>query len=1015
MTEPTLPPRGAVSATAPTLPPVASGSAPTQPPPSAGSAPTQLPGMSPAGPQSGGAEAQETGPLAPGQSFGRRYHIKRLLGLGGMGAVYQGWDTELSVDVAIKLIRPDIIADPAAAAEIQRRFKRELLLARLVSHRNVVRIHDLGEIDGIKYITMSYVDGTDLASVLARDGALGVQRALLLARRICDGLVAAHAAGVVHRDLKPANVMVGNDDEALITDFGIARLSSDMTLDAEPGTGAAGSGAPGSGEGAAEPARPKRKAALGARYGGMTRLGSMVGTVEYMPPEQARGDPVDQRADVYALGLMLYDMLAGPVRRESSPSALSELDARGRALLPRVRERVPGVPPALDAIIDRCVRPDPAERFQSSAELAAALARLDEDGKPLPVIRTVGLPRVIAAAAVLLVAVGSGWWYLRPKPPPAAHAPVSVVIADLANRTGDANLDRTLEPVFKLALEGANFISAYAHSDVRRSLGLQPPENFDARAAGEIAVKQGLGVVVAGAIERAGARYQLDVTATQAVTGKVIAHARDTAGGREELLAVAGKLAGKLREALGGDSSDATQRFAMETLTATSLEVVHEYAVAMDALASSRFEAARDSFAKAVAADQNFGLAYAGLAIASSNLGSQQDAARYAKEAVRHVDRMTERERFRTRGLYYYVTADYPSCVKEYGALVARYRADAAARNNLALCYTRLRDMPKALAEMREAVAVLPNRALYRVNLALYAAYAGNFTTAETEAARAKAMSPFGFVPLGFAQLGLGRFDDVRATYAEFAQVNALGASHAAAGLGDLAILEGRYAEAVKILEQGAAADTAAGNPDRAAAKLAALAYAELARGRKPAALAAAKRALALASATVKIRFLAARIFALAGDATAARKLADGLGAEFQAEPRAYAKIVEGELALARGDARAAITALGDANTLLDTWIGRFTLGRAYLEAGAFTQADSEFDRCESRSGEALALFLDEEPTFAFYAPLDYYRGRVREGLGTAGFADAYRRYLDRRGPAGEDPLLKEIRRRIGS
>src|SRR5215470_1476997 len=123
------------------------------------------------------------GPLVPGTSFGRRYHIKRLLGLGGMGAVYQAWDTELGIDVAIKLIRPDIIDDPAASAEIQRRFKRELLLARLVSHQNVVRIHDLGEIEGLKYITMSYVDGTDLASLLSREGRVPVRRALRLARR----------------------------------------------------------------------------------------------------------------------------------------------------------------------------------------------------------------------------------------------------------------------------------------------------------------------------------------------------------------------------------------------------------------------------------------------------------------------------------------------------------------------------------------------------------------------------------------------------------------------------------------------------------------------------------------------------------------------------------------------------------------------------------------------------------------------------------------------------------------
>src|SRR5215831_18339167 len=165
------------------------------------------------------------GPLAPGQSFGARYHIIRLLGAGGMGAVYQAWDAELGVSVAIKIIRPEIMADPKTADEVGRRFKRELLLARQVTHKNVVRIHDLGEIDGIKYITMSFVDGIDLATLLKAEGKLAVGAVVRLARAVVSGLVAAHAAGVVHRDLKPANIMIGADGEALIMDFGIARSS----------------------------------------------------------------------------------------------------------------------------------------------------------------------------------------------------------------------------------------------------------------------------------------------------------------------------------------------------------------------------------------------------------------------------------------------------------------------------------------------------------------------------------------------------------------------------------------------------------------------------------------------------------------------------------------------------------------------------------------------------------------------------------------------------------------------
>jgi tetratricopeptide (TPR) repeat protein len=980
-----------VSPSAPTLPPTSPGGATLPPDPGA-----PPPGGVPLG-SAIGSEPIGTGPLAPGQSFGRRYHIKRLLGLGGMGAVYQAWDTELGVDVAIKLIRPEIIADPAAAAEIQRRFKRELLLARLVSHPNVIRIHDLGEIDGIKYITMSYVDGTDFATLLEREGPLPVARALRLARGICNGLVAAHAAGVVHRDLKPANVMVGPGDNALITDFGIARLASDASKEPQ-------SRVPGI----------VTLPGLGARYAGMTRVGSMMGTVEYMSPEQARGEPVDQRTDIYALGLILYDSLAGGARRESAPSVLAELQARSKAPPPRVRDRGLSIPEGLEVLIDKCVQPDAAHRFQTSTELAEALARLDDNGERQPEEQVVGLRRVLSAAAIIVVMIGATWWYFRPKPPAAAHAPVSIVISDFGNTTGDTAFDRALEPLLKLSLENAEFITAYSRSDVRRALGVAPPEHFNTQAASELAVKQGLGVVLTGTIEHNTGEYRLNVTATQVVTGKVIARAHGRAEHKQEVLAAVSALGDDIREALGDDVSDDKQRFSMETLTATSLDVVHDYAVAMDALASSRFEAARDYFRKAVALDQNFGLAYAGLAISSANLGNQGDARLYATEALRHVDRMTERERFRTRGLYYYVTSDYPSCVKEYGSLVARYHADAAAHNNLALCSTRLRDMPKALEEMRQAVAILPNRALYRVNLALYAAYAGDFAAAEAEARRASAMSPFGFVPLAFAQLGLGHFDEARATYDGFAKVDALGASHAASGLGDLAVYAGRFTEAVRLLEQGAAVDVGAKAPDRAAAKLASVAYVELSRGRPAAAGAAARRALSLSEA-MKVRFLAARIYAQIGESKAANTLAEVLAAELQAEPRAYAKIIEGELALAAGDARRAITVLGEANALLDTWIGRFTLGRAYLEAGAYAQADSEFDRCASRRGETLALFLDEEPTFGFYPAIEYYQGRVREGLGTSGFAESYRRYLAIRGPAGEDPLLADVRRRLGA
>ncbi len=249
----------------------------------------------------------------------------------------------------------------------------------------------------------------------------------------------------------------------------------------------------------------------------------------------------------------------------------------------------------------------------------------------------------------------------------------------------------------------------------------------------------------------------------------------------------------------------------------------------------------------------------------------------------------------------------------------------------------------------------------------------------------------FALLALAFAQVGQGQVAEATKTYEGLGKVGPEGASFTASGLADLAIYQGRFSDAERMLAQGAAADLTAETPDKAARKFATLAEVQLLRQQKAAAAAAAEKALSNSQA-VKIRFLAARVFLEAGAAARAKTLAAGLAAELQAEPQAYASIIEGLTALHAGDARQAIKALTAANGLLDTWIGHFYLGRAYLEAGAFPQADSEFDRCIKRRGEALALFLDEEPTYGSFPTVYYYQGRVREGLKSTKFGGIVRR-----------------------
>jgi serine/threonine protein kinase/tetratricopeptide (TPR) repeat protein len=911
-----------------------------------------------------------------------------------MGAVYQAWDAELGVAVAIKVIRPEVMADPAASAEVERRFKRELLLARQVTHENVVRIHDLGEIRGIKYITMSYVDGTDLATMLKREGRLPVAKVLGISRQIVGGLVAAHRAGVVHRDLKPANIMIGTDGEALVMDFGIAYSTQ------RPGaaTSATASGLP---------ARLVR-----AVHGG-TMQGTVVGTIEYMAPEQAKGQTVDQRADIYAFGLIIYDLLVGQHRAEQSESAIAELQARMERRPRPIKSVAPEMPDALDAVVSRCLDPDPAKRYQTTEDLAANLDRLDENGELIPIRRVVGLPLAFAIGSLLVLLSSGIWWYLRPPPPPVTHDPVSVVIADFANDTGDPTFDTTLAHNLRRALEGAGFITAYDRTRIRPTFGVQPPEKLDETAARELAVNQGLSVVLAGSIGRRGNGYELSVTARQALAGKEIAAANGRASSKDQVLDTVTKLATTVRRALGDETSDAGNLLSMKSISTTSLEVASLYAAGIDAQSRSRFEEARQSFLKAVELDPKFGLGYQGLAAMSRNVGRLQDAEKYAREALSHVAAMTDRERVVARGQYYNLVGDYQECVKAYGEVLARYPADTTAHNQRGVCFARLRNMRDAMKEMQEAVRILPKRVVLRSNLALFAAYAGEFETAEQEVRALEEPDDQAIAALALSQLGRGLLPDAAETYKRLGTMGDWGASYAVSGLADMALYGGRFADAVRILERAVAADLASKHADAAAMKLALLAYVHVTRGQKGPAVAAAKKALANSSA-VPIQFLAARVLVEAGAIAEARKLAAPLAAEVVAERQAFGKILQGEIALKSGDAREAIKILTDANSIIDTWLGHFDLGRAYLELGAFPQADGEFDICIKRRGEVLSL-LDEEPTYGYFPSVYYYQGRAREGMKAAGFADSYREYLKIRGASTEDPLLPEVRRRAGS
>jgi tetratricopeptide (TPR) repeat protein len=898
-----------------------------------------------------------------------------------MGAVYKAEDLRLNRLVAVKVIRRELAADLQA----MQRFKQELILAREVTHRNVVRLYDLGQADGIDFITMEFIDGEDLGTILKRQGKLAPTEAADIISQICSGLQAAHAQGIIHRDLKPGNIMRDRTGRIVVMDFGLARTLGSQSMTQS-----------------------------------MTQSGALVGTMEYMSPEQAKGEHVDARSDLFTVGLIFYELLTG-VRPYQSDSAVASLLKRTRERPQPPSSRDASIPTAISSICTKCLEVSPTDRYQSATDMLADL----DAWKTGPAERGLARRRMAwlataIASVVVAVAVMTGVFFLRLRPTVSvAHAPVSVLVADFTNNTGEAVFDDTLEPMFNVALEGASFLNAFSRGQARKlALKLpKPTDKLDAEAARLVAVSEGINVVVTGSLTRGDDGYRIAVQVLDARTGNSIANPETTVKTKDAVLPAIPRLVAPIRKVLGDSTPESAQLNAVSgAFTAASLEAVHMDAIGVEQQFAGKFEEALQSFSKAAELDPKFARAYSGMAAMAQNLGRPKDAEKYIKLAMEHVDRMTERERYRNRGLYYLSTGNWQKCVEEYSQLVSRYPVDRVGQNNLASCFTQLRNGPKAVEAARRAVEIVPKGVGQRLNLSFISSFSGDFAGGEREARAALQLNPSsaqGYLVLAEAQLGQGQLRQAMESYHALEKVSVLGASMAAAGLADLAVYEGRFGDAVRTYEQGAAADLAGKMPENAAAKFAALAHTQLLRGQNHAALAAAQKALAN-SQSAQLRFLAAQTFLEAGEVAKAQKLAAGLGSELTAEPQSYGKIIEGMSALKRADARQAIKALTEANNLLDTWIGRFELGRAYLQAGAFAEADAEFDRCINRRGEALELFMDNVPTYGYYPLVYYYQGRVREGLKSEGFAEFYRTYLSIRGQAGEDSLIPQIRKRLG-
>jgi len=609
--------------------------------------------------------------LQPGMLLAQRYEIVQILGQGGMGAVYKATDRELNRTVALKVIRPDLARDKA----IVDRFKQELLLAHQVTHRNVIRIYDLSEADGMKFITMEYVEGENLLTLIHQKKKFSPEEAVEIMQQVCRALEAAHSVDVIHRDLKPQNIMRDKTGRILVMDFGLAR-----TLEGD----------------------------------GMTQSGALVGTMEYMSPEQALGKPLDQRSDIFALGLIFYEMLTGqmPYRADST---LASLIKRTQERVSPVSDHDNTIPRSVSNIVTKCLERDLDLRYKTAAELLADLetwqgkragATLSFEPKVGPWGRTIPWPTITAGVIVVALAIGGYRWrdkLFQPSLGQTSAAPaVSLAILPFRNASGDQSLD-WLGPSLADMLSTDVGQSAHLRTvspdrlhQVLQDLHIAPNTSFDPTMLRRIAEFSSADVVVFGQYARFGDQVRIDATLQDLKNNRTISMKAD-ASSEKDIPAAFDKLADSVRQnlALSKDVLNELKASSYQP-TSTSIEALRDYNQGIGLLREGKNLEAEKQFEAATKKDAGFALAFSKLAQTYSNLGYDAEAEQAAQRAVGLSQNLPEAEKYLLVAIQAQITKNFPAAIKAYETIAKASPGNADVQSALAALYEQAGDFAKA-------------------------------------------------------------------------------------------------------------------------------------------------------------------------------------------------------------------------------------------------------------------------------------------------------------------------------
>jgi serine/threonine protein kinase/Tfp pilus assembly protein PilF len=592
----------------------------------------------------GRGEAPAPAVLHPGSLLADRYEILQHVGEGGMGAVYKATDRELDRIIALKVIRPELIGH----AEILRRFKQEIILARKITHKNVIRIFDLGQAEGMKFITMEYVEGRDLKTLLCSEPRFSIDRSVSVIKQVCLALDAAHTEAVVHRDLKPSNIMLDSHDKVTVMDFGIAH-SMEVT--------------------------------------GMTRTGSVLGTPEYMSPEQAKGEEVDARSDLFSLGIIFYELLTGRSPYQAATSFGTLLKRTQEPARPPI-ELDQSIPKFMSDIVVRCLEIDPQRRYASAREILQDLEARHGPPKGVPApgppwfraIRDLPMKWVAPGLALILLLVVGILFRDRifapaGKPKPAGPV-VSLAILPFRNASGDPSLDWLGSSLAEwLSTDvgqssSLRTVSSDRLHQILQDLRITADSNLDAGTLRRLAEFSNAQTVVWGQYVKLGEQIRIDATLRDLKQERTVALNAE-APNQTALPAAVDRLAQAIRKNLSLPASAVKELQAQAFIpTSQSLQALRNYNEGLQLLRQGKNLEAKIKFETATKEDREFALAYAKLAQTYANLGYESEAQQASRKAVDLSDKLPPQEKYRIAANDAQVRKDYPKAIESYENLV---------------------------------------------------------------------------------------------------------------------------------------------------------------------------------------------------------------------------------------------------------------------------------------------------------------------------------------------------------